>query len=235
MKVSDGRRMLATHGLNLFSVLGLDRLPAAFQSALGEAGIDSGDYARLIMIGHGGRLLWRRLQQEGMGSTDPVDDYSLRCAERFVGEYLGGCAHRVLYPGNLPIPLQQLGRIAGWHHDSPLGIGINALYGPWFGYRVIMLVKADVPVSTASAGPSPCTGCRDKPCIGACPVGALSADAPPDVGGCVDYRMGNDSVCAYTCLARLACPEGADHRYDEDQIRYFYGRSLDSIRRYRQE
>lgn len=233
MSVERGRQMLSAQGLNLFAVLGLDMLPGAVLSDLESAGVATGSYSRLIMIGHGGSLMWRRLNEAGLAGADPVDEYSVRFARCLVADHLDACDSHILYPGNLPVPLQQLGRIAGWHHDSPLGLGVNTEYGPWFGYRVLLLVQAEIPVSVESAGPSPCESCAGKPCITACPVDALSPVAMPDVAVCVDHRMRSGSGCAATCLARHACPAGSTHRYDAQQTGYFYGRSLESIRAWR--
>jgi epoxyqueuosine reductase len=118
-------------------------------------------------------------------------------------------------------------------------------------------VASELPVTVEPAEPSPCVRCTTKPCISTCPASALFADRLPDVGACVSYRTATDSksgkvssavetadgprydpdnepgsVCALTCLARQACPVGASHRYSESQMRYFYGRSLTSIRKY---
>lgn len=232
MKVDQGRQWLAARGLNLFAVLDPGRLPGAFLTAVRAGGVALEDYSRLVMIGHAGNLMWQRLEAEGMSSADPVDEYSERCAGRFVREFLGGCGWRLLYPGDLPIPLQQLGSAAGWHHDSPLGIGVNSAHGSWFGYRVVLLVKAEIPVSVHPSGTSPCINCTDKPCISTCPARALSSDTSPDIRACIGYRVGDGSQCAFTCRAREACPAGDDHRYVEQQVRYFYGRSLDSIKAY---
>ena len=48
----------------------------------------------------------------------------------------------------------------------------------------------------------------------------------------IAHRVIDGSRCAYTCHARAACPAGSAHRYGEDQIRYFYGKSLDTIKAY---
>lgn len=224
--------MLSEHGLNLFAVLGLDMLPADLRTMLEVDGPALDGYSRLIMIGHGGGLMWRRLSEQGLEGDDPVDEFSVRLARRFVDEGLGGCDFRVLYPGPLPIPLQQLGTIAGWHHDSPLGVGVNRKYGPWFGYRAVLLVQAEIPLFRDQVGPSPCDYCQDKPCISACPPRALSVDGPPDLVACIAQRVSAGSRCAFACHARAACPAGSAHRYGEDQTRYFYGKSLESIRAY---
>jgi epoxyqueuosine reductase QueG len=138
----------------------------------------------------------------------------------------------LLYPGSIPIPLQQLGALAGWHHRSPLGLGVHERYGPWFGYRAAVLIDTVLPATSAAKGQSPCERCADKPCIAVCPAKALSESAPPDVGACADYRLAQGSPCALQCTARLACPVGGKHRYEDTQLRYYYGRSLQSIRAY---
>lgn len=230
LKIEQGRQMLAARGLNLFAVLDLGRLPGHLLSTLPDK--STVDYSRLIMIGHGGVQMWKCLREGGLQGADPVDEYSVGHATGFVERFLGGCDHRVLYPGNTLVPLQQLGSIAGWHHDSPLGLGVNTEFGPWFGYRAVLLVRAEIPVSTDPPGTSPCSSCTDKPCISTCPVNALSPAMTPDIKVCVEHRTVEGSRCAYACHARQACPAGSAHRYDDEQIRYFYGRSLDSIKAY---
>lgn len=231
-RIGQGRQMLSEQGFNLFAVLEMDMLPTDLEVVLTTGGVDTDAYSRLIMIGHGGNLMWERLGEAGLEGSDPVDDYSVRIARRFIEEFLGGCEYLILYPGALPVPLQQLGSIAGWHHDSPLGVGVNRRYGPWFGYRVVMLVRAEIPVFTDQVGPSPCAYCPEKPCVAACPAGALSADGSPEIVTCIAHRVTAGSRCAYKCHARTACPAGSAHRYGEDQIRYFYGKSLESIKAY---
>ena len=240
MNIAHGREVLSEQGLNMVAVLGVDSLPAAFNSVVRESGIRIEDYASLLLIGHGGNRMWDALNEHGMAGANPVDEYSAACAVRFVRESLDDCPYRILYPGDIPIPLQQLGSLAGWHHASPLGIGINESWGPWFGYRAALLVQPELPVMTdlpsqsptQSPKQSPCEQCVDKPCISVCPAGALSAHGAPDIDACVGHRLGQDSTCALQCLARLVCPVGERHRYGDEQVRYFYGRSLNSIRNY---
>jgi len=235
MNIEHGLKMLAEQGLNMFAALELDGLPHAFNQAARTSGIRIEDYSRLLLFGHGGNRMWKALNKHGMTGTDPVDHHSVFHVVRFVQRYLDACPYRILYPGNIPIPLQQLGSLAGWHHCSPLGIGVNGTYGPWFGYRAVVLVRAGLPFMTEPPAPSPCEQCADKPCISVCPASALSAGAPPDVGACIDYRMQTDSTCALKCLARLICPIGTRFRYCDEQVRYFYGRSLESIKAFQAE
>lgn len=232
MDIAQGRKMLSAQGLNMLAILSADMLPTALHTALQEADIRLQNYFSLVLIGHSGNTMWQRLHKhkEGVRGQDPVDEFSISYTKMFIEKYLDGCEYIVLYPGELPIPLQQLGTIAGWHHRSPLGLGINSAYGPWFGYRAAMLVRAKLPVMVDRLGESPCEQCADKPCISACPVNALSDSKFPNISICVDYRLQEQSPCELQCLARLACPVGKEFRYCEEQLNYFYSRSLDSIK-----
>ena len=78
---------------------------------------------------------------------------------------------------------------------------------------------------------SPCPACAPRTCIATCPADALQA-GQFDLDACSRYRLQPDSACAHGCLARQACPAGAEHRYDPEQIRHSYSRSLAVIRRY---
>ncbi|HMT81523.1 MAG TPA: hypothetical protein PKD66_14225, partial [Azonexus sp.] len=49
---------------------------------------------------------------------------------------------------------------------------------------------------------------------------------------CSRFRLAADSPCAVGCLARIACPVAPGHRYDDDQIRHSYQRSLAMLRQY---
>ena len=47
---------------------------------------------------------------------------------------------------------------------------------------------------------------------------------------CVAWRKQADSPCAFTCLARVACPVGSDHRYCTAQLAHTYSISLQTIK-----
>jgi hypothetical protein len=47
---------------------------------------------------------------------------------------------------------------------------------------------------------------------------------------CLAFRKLDDSPCAFTCLARLACPVGSAHRYDAGQLLHAYSSSLRIVR-----
>jgi hypothetical protein len=163
--------------------------------------------------------------------ADPIDAHSLRA----IGAALADRPHRVLYPGvgSSTVPLARLGALAGWHHPSPLGLGIHPEHGLWFAYRALVVLAApDLEPTPPAPGGPPCESCVDQPCLRACPAGAVDP-AGFRVRECVEFRVREASPCQDRCLARLACPVGAASRYDPDQLAYHYLQSLATIRRYR--
>jgi len=82
---------------------------------------------------------------------------------------------------------------------------------------------------------SPCLSCADTPCVHSCPADALEVGAVPDLKACVSHRIQDGSSCANTCIARTACPLAKDLQYSEDQLAYFYGRSLASAIRWTEQ
>lgn len=225
-----GTIFLADAGLNLLAILDCATLPTAVSAPMLNSGVPLNAYRRLILLGHGGRRLWTALQEWGLKTADPVDHYSLTITRQFIRDYLGEPPVCWLYPQTeYIVPLQQLGAWAGWSYPSPLGQGIHPEFGVWFAYRAAFLTTAELPLRTEPKRPSPCASCADKPCITACPVGAVRPDRF-DVDGCARFRLRDDSPCADRCLARLACPFFPEHRYTLPQIQYHYRHSLGTLR-----
>jgi ferredoxin-like protein FixX len=159
----------------------------------------------------------------------------VRAVRHWLARVLPGRAAGVLYPlSSSPVPLVALGTLAGWHHGSPFRVGINAAFGSWFAYRALVLADSDFAVTAPLTAPSPCDSCADKPCITACPAGAVGTDTF-EAPACFGHRLQAGSDCAARCRARAACPVASEHRYSEAQTAYHYGRSLESLRRYAEE
>lgn len=216
-------------GLNRQHVFDLDALPADLLAPLQRQPHER----QLILFAHGGRRLWERVQAEGGASAHPIDDYSRRMVRAWLAQALPQARFRFVYPGGLPpgqhLGLQRLGALAGWHHASPFMVGIDAEWGSWFAYRVALITDTALPPSIASDTGHPCQSCISKPCIKACPAKALDAgrmDAP----ACFEHRLQEDSSCALSCQARLACPVRAEHRYEESQIAHSAAGSRAAIR-----
>ena len=227
---------LAEAGLNRQFVFDLSTLPEDTRKTLG----DTAGFSQLILLGHGGRRLWERVQAAGLTSEHPIDDYTVRTIEGWLAEHLPGRAYRIVYPGEHPIGLQALGKLAGWHHTSPFMVGIDSEWGSWYAYRAAVLIafqfRPFFPVHRAlQEAPlgcgNPCLDCATTPCITACPADALNA-GQFSLAACSGYRLQPASPCAEGCLARQACPVGAEHRYETAQIAHSYRRSLAMLRQY---
>ena len=214
-------------GINRQHVFSLDALPAEVLATLG----DTGDYRQLILLGHGGRALWECVKASGMASQHPIDDYCVHTVTRWFAYFLPGRCYKTLFPGEQIIGLQQLGKLAGWHQPSPFKVGIDAEWGTWFAYRAAILADTDFLPFFPVDRNNPCVSCLGKPCITACPADAL-AGGSFSFEPCRSYRLSEGSRCAATCIAREACPVGAEHRYDKDQLAHSYVRSLAMIRQY---
>lgn len=223
---------LAEKGLNLQAVFNIDKLPSEILSRLTELVDDLGDYQRLILFAHGGKLLWEKLNELPQSADDPIDAYSESQIRQYFSKAHPAASIRFLYPGNDPVQLQALGELAGWHFKSPFMVGINDIWGSWYAYRAVVLTDIDVPCLSSPPGEqvyrSPCGKCEDKPCFEACPPKAVS-ESGLDMSLCISYRKSEYSECKVTCLARVACPIATEHRYSDEQIQYHYQQSLDTI------
>ncbi len=212
--------ILADNGLQLQAVLDVPDVLIALPKVAAE-------YDQLLVFAHGGSCFWDSLLHP-LSGDHPLDTASVRLAEDYLGRI--DCAgYLIVYPSmEFQLDLRSLGRQLGWHADSPLGIGINASFGTWWAYRVAVLANTSLELNPNNLAESPCDSCVDKPCIKACPVGAVGARF--DLEACMNERTREGSDCAYQCLARNVCPVGAQHRYKDNQMHYHYGMSLKLIK-----
>jgi hypothetical protein len=217
---------LDRYGLNRHAVFDLADLP---DDIVGSIAGGTKGYRQLILIGHGGRALWEAVRKSGVGGADPIDDFTLRTIRQWMSECQPDSRYAILYPGPQPIALQRLGALAGWHHAAPFMVGIDGEWGTWYAYRAVMLADTHFAPSPAVDRSSPCVACQDKPCVAACPSSAM-AGGVFSLQKCVAWRKQDGSTCALTCLARVACPVGSDHRYCTEQLAHSYSISLQTIR-----
>jgi len=204
-------------GLNRQHVFDLADLPPEIMATLG----DTAPYRQLVLLGHGGKALWECVKAAGMVGSDPIDDYCVQAVQGCFAEHLPANRYRIVFPGEQPVALQQLGKLAGWHHAAPFMVGIDPEWGTWYAYRAVVLADTHFcPFLTVDRN-RPCDSCQTRPCVSACPAGDNFA-----LEKCLAYRRRGDSLCRDTCLARLACPVGSQHRYDDEQMQHSYARSL---------
>lgn len=225
-----GLGFLEENGINLVAIFDLNNLPSGLLS-----GVKTSNYQRLVLLGHAGRTFWTALKAKDKAlfdSTAPIDLFSRRIAEEVTETYWGGAKTELLYPNASVVPLQQLGKIAGWHHDSPMGVGINKKHGLWFAYRALFLIDSPLPLTQPLQSSSPCESCFDRPCIEVCPANALKSTESIEIQSCSRFRIKKHSACKDRCLARECCPAALEQRYDREQISYHYLQSLAVIKEY---
>jgi ferredoxin len=176
----------------------------------------------IVLIGVAGRRGWDAFAaslEAKDGGADRLDRFSRRVIDA-LGVDLGAFA---LYPFGGPPhwPFQQWARRAEPVHPSPIGVLIHPTYGLWHSYRGALGFPEALDVPAFEASASPCGLCRERPCLSACPVGAFSADGY-DVAACAAHLKSAAGADCMTggCLARRACPVGAEHRHLPEQAAF---------------
>jgi epoxyqueuosine reductase len=225
---------LYERGLNLQAVFQFNQIPDTLKTRIVQCEPDAARYQYLILLGNGGTRFWESMQRHrtrNLLDENPVDNYFIRSVEN---TFAANPDYRIIYPGNHLLPLQSLGKLVGWHHDSPLGLGIHPVFGLWFAYRGMILSNTEFIPATDdfdAVPESPCASCQEKHCINACPAAAVTSSGLK-IKPCTSYRLESDSRCQTRCISRLVCPIGRDYRYLEEQMAYHYGHSLASIKKY---
>lgn len=142
---------------------------------------------------------WGGFVSEGI--PDPIDRWSRRVIGRMACD-LGG---KALFPfGGAPYhPFYQWALRTGRVWDSPVRLLVQAEQGLLVSFRGALALKDVIEVPAAGR---PCDQCG-KPCLTACPAGALGAEGY-DVPGCHRFLSSDEgSDCMNSgCSVRRACP-----------------------------
>lgn len=164
-------------------------------------------YRTLVLLGPEEPGFWPHLtaQPEWQdGRPDPIDRWSRRVIGRIACD-LGGKAH---FPfGGPPYrPFYQWALKSGRAWASPVTLLVHDRAGLMVSYRgaIALRERLDLPAPPAA---SPCDTCDGKPCLTACPPGALGATGY-DVPACqafLDTPAGADCLSS-GCALRRACP-----------------------------
>lgn len=201
-----------------------------FQPGEAAPALDEGRNAQaVVLIGVTGGAMWpaftawRDRQVDG-GGSDPLDRWSEVVLDPIAAD-LGAHA---FYPSRAPYqPFQSWAMQAEGLRASPLGLLIHPAFGLWHSFRGALAFAEwhadDVDASgSRSQGRHPCDDCAEKPCLSACPAGAVMPDRF-DVTGCRIHlaTIAGQSGCTDGgCLARDACPIGVAYRYPQAQVRF---------------
>lgn len=147
---------------------------------------------------------------------DPVDRWSKRILGA-IAQDMGGAA---LFPSDGPPypPFQRWALETGRIWQSPVGMLVHSEAGLWVSFRGALALPFVVTLPTAE---NPCNTCVTRPCLEACPVGALGR-AGYDVPAChafLDQPEGMDCL-NLGCAVRRACPSGESHARLPEQSAY---------------
>ncbi|MGC4407282.1 ferredoxin [Rhizobium rosettiformans] len=182
--------------------------------------------AAVVLIGVAGATMWPhferwRMAQADHGGADPLDRWSKMVIDQVANEV--GAEAR--YPSEAPYqPFQRWAMRAEGLKPSPLGILIHPRFGLWHSYRGALLFRTwdEAQEEQAVTALHPCETCVEKPCLTACPAGAISLDGF-DVAACRAHLatpQGQGGCMVSGCLARNACPIGVGYRYPDSQLRF---------------
>lgn len=136
--------------------------------------------------------------------ADPVDTWS----KRILNNIAEDLSAKALFPSDGPpyAPFIAWALETGRFWQSPTGMMIHDSAGLMISLRCAFEFIDEF--ESVPAGTNPCDTCADRPCIAACPVNALSGDAPYDVPACKAYLDTPEGIQCMThgCHVRRACP-----------------------------
>jgi ferredoxin len=179
------------------------------------------DLRTIVLAGMAGREGWGAFAgspEACDGAEHPLDRWSQRVIEALAHE-LGA---KAIFPFCWPPfwPFQQWAQRAEPVHPSPTGVLIHPLHGLWHSYRGALGFREALAIPEPAAVPNPCESCAGRWCLKTCPVGAFS-EAGYDVAACAGHLKGAAGAdCMGGCLARRACPVGAEHAYGPEQAHF---------------
>lgn len=249
MPVAELTRALAPFGLNLIGVTTLAAYDAIVPAShrLG-ASSDASNAARraIIVIGNGGGALWAAFRDEVRhhpeydAQAHPLDDFTARVLATHalpIAERMGlrPVLHLPFRDTPSPMSFVHLAEAAGLGRRSVLGVLVHPEFGPWMALRGALMVEAASPAARPAAGFDPCSSCRDRPCVAACPGAAVVHPDGWNIPRCIAFRVdrAEQNPCVDRCHARVACVYGRHHVYPPDALRYHQRRAFAVMRSHR--
>ncbi len=165
----------------------------------------------VLLIGPDGPDFWTHFTatpEAADGRDDPLDRWS----RRVIGRIACDLGAKALFPFGGPPhrPFYEWALRTGRCHPSPVALLVHDAAGLYVSFRGALALKERLDLPPAP--PNPCASCTARPCLGACPVGALTA-AGYDLVAChgyLDTPAGQDCLSG-GCAVRRACPVSARH------------------------
>lgn len=153
------------------------------------------------------------------GRPHPLDRWSYRV----INELAALFSAKAYFPFTAPpMPFIRWSKKAEPVHSSEIGMLIHPEFGLWHAWRGALAFREALDIPPRETAPSPCESCAEKPCLSACPVGAMKGGGVYDVAACVSHlRVQQGGECMTGgCLARRACPVGKEYQYTPEQAAF---------------
>ena len=154
------------------------------------------------------------------GAPDPVDRWS----RRVIGTMACDLGAKAVFPfGGPPYhPFYKWALKSGRCWDSPVRLLVNDVAGLFVSFRGALALKEALDFPPAPR--KPCDTCAGKPCLGACPASALTADGYdlPRCHAYLDTAAGQDCM-TNGCAVRRACPLSLGYARMPEQSAYHMG------------
>lgn len=195
----------------------LDRAAAAY--GLFVMGVLQDGDATVVLIGAGPGMwpLFKASSEFQDGAPSPLDRWS----KAVLADLTQGLNASTVFPSDGPpyAPFIAWAAATGRFWQSPTGMLVHDTAGLMISIRGAVRIEGSVMPSSPVPSANPCEDCADRPCISACPVGALSGHAAYDVPGCkafLETEAGADCMTS-GCKARRACPVSQKFGRDPEQ------------------
>lgn len=150
-------------------------------------------------------------------APNPVDTWSKRIITRLAD------GRPTVYPSSGPpyAPFIEWALRSDQFFQSPVGMMVHQKAGLMISIRGAIKLSQPYAAPTPSAR-SPCVICVEKPCLTACPVGALGQDTAYDVPTCKAHLNSTEGTDCMTggCAVRRACP--VSQRFDRPEVQSAY-------------
>jgi epoxyqueuosine reductase QueG len=194
----------------------------------------AGDARGIVVVANGGADLWhafRAAMPADHGEHDPLDRFTRAAVEDAARDVAGAHCHFPFDPFPAALDFRALGELAELGRPSLVGVLVHPEFGPWISLRAAILVPDEVVAPRPADGFDPCPTCVERPCIAACPVGAVGPGGW-DVPRCVAHRLAAEANCAAGCTSRLDCVYGRNHRHPPDALAFHQAAARRSMAAY---